>query len=390
MSLLTHLDLFSGIGGFALAARWAGFRTIGFVEIDKYCQKVLNKHWPDVPVVEDIRDVETIKEVVANATGKGCLAKQYKVGISSQAIREAPTGESSRASGTYRGEPIAAKAVTEVYSGNRPVTLITGGFPCQPFSVAGKRGGKSDDRYLWPEMLRVISEVRPRWVLGENVAGIVRMELDNVLSDLEREGYSCRSFVVPACAVNAPHRRDRVWIVGYATGDGLNDSQTGKGIESRNQRGTEGENQLCQPEGTSRIWKEDVAISQGRESWQPPESEGGQDSGRGSQEVAIADTEPEGLERGERHSSNREREGIQRKQHNGNSMGGATRCLGRCRSEEPTDWWAVEPELGRVAHGVPARVDRLKCLGNAIVPQVAFQILKGIAEIERLDDKPRR
>jgi len=295
--MLTHLDLFSGIGGFALAASWAGFQTVGFVEIDPYCQKVLNKHWPDVPVVEDIRDVETIK------------------------------------------------TVAEVYQGGSPITLITGGFPCQPFSVAGKRGGKSDNRYLWPEMLGVISAVRPRWVLGENVAGIVRMELDNVLSDLEGEGYTCQAFVVPACGVNAPHRRERVWIVAYGQSTG------------RSSWASKGQSGRC---------REDMAISQSRESRQQTEQERGQGSGRGSQEDGAL------------WNANSTRE---------ESIATASRSRNTaCESS----WWAVEPELGRVAHGIPNRVDRLKCLGNAIVPQVAYQILRGIAEIEKSDDKPRR
>jgi DNA-cytosine methyltransferase len=157
MGELTHIDLFSGIGGFALACRWNGIKTVQFVEIDKFCQKVLNKNFPGVPIEPDIKQFD---------------GKKY--------------------AGSF---------------------ILTGGFPCQPFSCAGKRNGKEDDRFLWPEMLRVISEVRPRWIIGENVAGIINMELDNCISDLEREGYEVQTFIIPACAVNAPHRRDRVWIV---------------------------------------------------------------------------------------------------------------------------------------------------------------------------------
>lgn len=158
---MKHLDLFSGIGGFALAARWAGFETVAFCEKNDYCRDVLRKHWDDVPMYEDIRRV---------------------------------TGDRLKRNGIE-------------------ADIITGGFPCQPFSVAGKRGGKGDDRYLWPEMLRIIQEMEPAWVIGENVRGIVNMELDQVLADLEDNGYSTESFVIPACAVNAPHRRDRVWII---------------------------------------------------------------------------------------------------------------------------------------------------------------------------------
>jgi len=153
----THLDLFSGIGGFALAAGWAGFETVGFCDNEPYAQAVLKKHWPNVPIHGDIKTLD----------------------------------------GTaYRG-----------------VTLLTGGFPCQPFSNAGKRRGKDDDRYLWPQMLRVIQEARPDWIVGENVVGIIGLALDQVCSDLEAEGYEVEPIIIPACGVDAPHRRNRVWVV---------------------------------------------------------------------------------------------------------------------------------------------------------------------------------
>lgn len=159
MSTLRHLDLFSGIGGFALAVRWLGYETVGFCEIDPWCRKVLDKHWPEVPKHDDIR---TLK-------------------------------------GTEFG----------------PIDLITGGFPCQPFSVAGQRRGEDDPRHLWPAMHRIIDTARPRFVLAENVAGIVNMALDGVLADLEAIGYTAGAVVIPAGAVNALHRRDRVWIMAH-------------------------------------------------------------------------------------------------------------------------------------------------------------------------------
>lgn len=180
---LTHLSLFSGIGGLDIAAEWAGFETVGQCEWADYPTKVLEKHWPDVPRWRDIRTLT--KESFHERTGL------------------------------------------------RTVDIISGGFPCQPFSVSGKRRGCEDDRYLWPEMLRVIEELRPRWVVGENVAGIVNMALDQVLSDLESLGYATGAFIIPACAVDAPHRRDRVAIVAHAKKDNGNYGRT---QEKRNNR----------------------------------------------------------------------------------------------------------------------------------------------------------
>jgi len=276
--MLTHIDLFSGIGGFALAAEWAGFETVVFCEKDEYCQKVLRKRFPGVPIVPEIRD---FRWPMADT----------------KFIR---WGEREHTS-TNRDEKEIALLCQ--------ATLLTGGFPCQPFSVAGKRRGKEDDRYLWPEMFAVISQVRPTWVIAENVAGIIKMELDNCLSDLESEGYETETFTIPACAVDAKHQRKRVWIVAYDKGGKSGES------EARNR---------------------------------------GESACGRSQDVA--DTEgilPQGFGNGQEQRESR----------------------GEGR-------WPVEPDVGRVAHGVPSRVDRLKCLGNAIVPQVAYEIMRAIKEIE--------
>lgn len=164
--MLTHLSLFSGIGGLDLAAEAAGFVTVGQCEWADYPTKILEKHWPDVPRWRDIRTLT--KESFYEKTGL------------------------------------------------RTVDVVSGGFPCQPFSLAGKRRGQDDDRYLWPEMLRVISELRPSWVLGENVPGIVNLALDQVLADLENLGYTSQAFNIPACGVDAPHKRSRIAILAYA------------------------------------------------------------------------------------------------------------------------------------------------------------------------------
>ena len=164
---MRHLDLFSGIGGFALAASrvWVDHEVVSFCDIEPFAQKVLKKHWPGVPCHDDIK--------------------------------------------TMKGSDYAN------------IDLLTGGFPCQPFSQAGQRRGSEDDRHLWPEMLRVIREAKPRWVVGENVLGLVNwndgLVFEEVLSDLESEGYRVQPFILPACSINAPHRRDRVWFIANAT-----------------------------------------------------------------------------------------------------------------------------------------------------------------------------
>lgn len=158
--MLTILDLFSGIGAFSLGLeRTGGFATEAFCEFNDYRRRVLAKHWPNVPIHPDVRQ-----------------------------LRGADVG---------------------------PVDVVCGGFPCQPTSVAGQRRGKADDRWLWPEMARVVAEIRPAWVLAENPPGIVGLELDGVLADLEGLAYAWEALVIPACAVAAPHLRERVWIVAH-------------------------------------------------------------------------------------------------------------------------------------------------------------------------------
>ncbi|WP_343206925.1 DNA (cytosine-5-)-methyltransferase [Brevibacillus brevis] len=163
------LSLFAGIGGIDLAAHWAGIETVAFCEIEPFCQNVLQKHWPSVPIFDDVRSIN----------------KQ-------QLIEKGVIGD------------------------ERSIDIICGGYPCQPFSTAGERLGEKDDRHLWPEMFRLIKELRPTWILGENVDGHVTLGLDTVLADLEREGYSTRAFIIPACGVNAPHRRYRIFVVAYS------------------------------------------------------------------------------------------------------------------------------------------------------------------------------
>lgn len=298
----THLDLFSGIGGFALAAGWAGFTTVQFCEIDPFCQKVLKKHWPEVPIHDDIRTL------TADVVGQ-------------------------------------------------PIDLLTGGFPCQPFSVAGKQLGAADDRHLWPEMARVIDECRPRWILGENTPGIIGMELDNCLADLESIGYEAWPVVIPACGVGAWHQRQRVWIVAHAD---TQRSTTGiSGSFQRKERNTgiahDRGHQITSPNAERGGRWESVRADTAQGPLSPAiRQEGAFRTGSGGEVSFDSD------ELGQLPPENEIRAG--------------------CNPAVDADWWSVESRVRGVPDGLSTGVDRraarLKALGNAIVPQVAYQIMK--------------
>jgi DNA (cytosine-5)-methyltransferase 1 len=329
----THLDLFSGIGGFALAANWAGYTTIGFCEIDDYCQRVLRHHFPDVPVWGDVRRLSSA-DVVAHANWQGQST-------------ESEHGDSRR--------------------GELGVDLITAGYPCQPFSLAGKRLGAEDDRHLWPEVRRLLAELRPARFLGENVAGHINMGLDDVLSDLEEIGYASRAVVVPACAVNAPHRRDRVWIMAHAQGAGGWQQLRPDAVQGALHQTERQEGGLWTGSGG-----EDVADTQGRGGGEPPDEahaispewDAWQASGGGSVRGGAR----------ARHLRN----GHEAQQRMGVSHDGLSRQLAdpRWRGDPmnafESDW---EEGVPRVVATEQDRVHRLKALGNAIVPQVAYQVL---------------
>jgi DNA (cytosine-5)-methyltransferase 1 len=320
----THVDLFSGIGGFALAAQWAGFRTIAFCEIDKYCRKVLAKNFPNS---------SGIRRLQRDEVEEGQQSSERR-----EAFNEFDAFDSVR---------IHSNIFDFDGTKYRGCDLLTGGFPCQPFSVAGKRRGTADDRALWPQMFRVISEARPAWVLGENVPGIIPMELDNVLSDLDGIGYATRPFVIPACAVDARHRRDRVWIVAKSETERFQ-GQWPSGQQESYPHGQAG---LSMCEGA-------VPADSDREPQRWP---------------AIARSErcewlPEPDVRGVVNGLSPKLDGAL------NEQIGANQC-------EQALAWPEEPSTPRVATGVKNRVDRLKGLGNAIVPQVAYEILKGIYDM---------
>jgi len=313
------LDLFSGIGGFSLGLERAGMRTVAFCEIDPFCRRVLAKHWPDVPVWGDIRTL-TGDWLVAN-TRRECDAIRREASDMAGAARAAKENKTER------------QRMRDAASDGRPIgiDIICGGFPCQDISVAGKGAGIEGSRSgLWSEYARVIGEVRPRYVIVENVAALLGRGLERVLGDLAALGFDAEWHCIPASAVGAPHRRDRIWIVAHAS------SSERRPLSSACGR-LEGQVSLSQRQegsGGFEPSREDVADGDGQRS-------------------SLSGSEPIGTN------------GI---------IGG--------RLLAASSWWSTEPDVGRVAHGVPQRVDRLRSLGNAVVPQIPEIIGRAIMAAE--------
>jgi len=337
--VLTHLDLFSGIGGFALAAQRCGLRTVAFVECDPYCQAVLRQHWPGVPIHDDIK---AFKWPVADAARRE--SGEQEAGDGRQGVERTSEALSDASSerrcgrfedGTAQPPSVPRSLDSPGRTGDRPF-LLSGGFPCQPFSTAGKRRGAADDRHLWPQMLRVIQESRPRWVLAENVPGIIKMELDTVLADLEGEGYTTGTVVIPACAVDAPHRRDRVWIVAHA--------EFPAGGRGAADRAVRDERRAAERSGRAGLRQRDGQPCSG-------------DAEPSGEDVAHAD-------RGRRAQCDQGERRVPEPD------------AGGCCLWPDEDEWFAQSGMGRVAFGVPNRVHRLRALGNAIVPQVAEELIR--------------
>jgi len=342
---MSHVDLCSGIGGFALGFEWAGLsKPVLFCDIEPWSRKVLAKHWPDVPIAEDVKE------------------------LANDPDRFIP-----------RTDPRN--------------TILSSGYPCQPFSVAGKQRGTEDDRHLWPFISQIIAHKRPAFCVLENVYGHVALGLDEVLADLEAQDYAARAFIVPACGVNAPHRRQRIWIIANADNSRQSaSSRRGKncGNKSRHNAGRVRQN-VGNAAHNGRNWG---AAQVGREGAQdqPDESQSGVwcEPIRPSEDVADTDSLLRLNLRGQKSKQTQEtykgsgnRSNTQRK-----DLADTDSKRGRLRNAE---WqnaedagqpprgqehrgWNTEPAVGRVANGIPGRVDRLKGLGNAIVPQIAMQI----------------
>jgi len=290
--MLRHLDLFSGLGGFSLGLEaTGGFETVAFCDIEKFSRKVLKKHWPNVKQYKDIKELtyEQIKE-----------------------------------------DTLA------------PIDIVTGGYPCQPFSVAGSQRGEKDKRHLWPDMFRIVKECKPTWVIGENVSGHIKLGLDTVLQDLESEGYSVRAFSISASSIGANHQRERVWIVAHSNLE--NTRQHGRRIES--------------------TWDTE---SIGPRTFEETERSSNSNKVNGSSEGASVVGE----------SSDTNSQGLQGRR--------SEQQLRKDETERPTSWdswWESEPSVGRVANGIPHRVDRLKGLGNSLVPAIPYAIGRAILEEE--------
>ena len=288
-TIMRHLSLFSGIGGFDLAAEWMGWENVAQVEIDPFCQQVLQKNFPNTKRYGDIRTFPA-----SDYTGR--------------------------------------------------IDIITGGFPCQPFSQAGNRKGTADSRHLWPEMLRVISIVKPTWIVAENVRGLLSVEsgmvFEQVCTDLENEGYEVQPIIIPACAVNAPHRRDRIWFVGYSKHHGFNGTKDGQSDIERGNSYQERPQEVCESQGADSL-RDNV--------------------------------------------TNTERTGYQGQEHQEGSCARHSR-----RSQWDKHWFEVATELCSMDDGLPVELGefklskaghrnaQIKAYGNAIVPQVAYEIFNSL------------
>lgn len=272
---MRHASLFTGIGGFDLAAQWAGWSNTFQVEIDPWCQRILSKNFPHVQRHTDIRTFD-------------------------------PT--------PYR----------------HTIDIISGGFPCQPYSQAGQRKGKEDPRHLWPEMLRVIRTIQPRWVVGENVRGLATwsrgLVFEEVHTDLESAGYTVQAFILPAASVNAPHERQRIWFIAHA-----NDTTCARFKPN---------SRKILPQKTPE------RFNLGNTQQTPPHPDHQRFP---KQQPSTFPNQP--------------------------------RRTGR-HNVDIWDEWTTEPPVCRMDDGIPHRVDRIRGLGNAIVPQLAWRIFDTINQYE--------
>jgi DNA (cytosine-5)-methyltransferase 1 len=331
---MKHGSLFSGIGGFELAAEWAGWGNAFHCEWNEFGQKILKYYWPDSESFTDITKTDF---------------KKYA----------------------------------------NKIDVLTGGFPCQPYSTAGKRLGKEDDRHLWPEMLRAIREIKPRWVVGENVRGLISwnggLVFDEVQTDLENEGYEVFPYLLPACAVNAPHRRDRIWFIAYSKS---NDNRKFKPNSKK---------WASNKAKRSEIWCESSRLNDEQPTTNTPgfrqvgndrEREEGKQCGEWRQTFDKLNGNG-----GEKFTPNSERKRHPREEHR------KEKSRQHTKKNQASRWqnFPTEPPVCSGDDGFPFQLDgitfpkwrneSIKAYGNAIVPQVAYQIFKAINEYEQHETK---
>ena len=314
---LKLLDLFSGIGGFSLGFESTGyFETIGFVEKDKFCQKVLKKNFNNIPIESEVRNVK---------------GKKYKADI------------------------------------------ITGGFPCQPFSVAGKRRGTEDDRYLWDETIRVIKECKPRWFIGENVEGIINISegrvLQQIQKDLVAEGFEVQCLVIPASGLGAWHQRKRVWIIGHNLSN-----PNSRNVEARRegQRGICKESKGQRSSNNATSFRKTLSNSNSRLSI------------RENEEIQARGNT---INSSSKDVSNSNSKGFQRRSISTNMENKQRQVITERSIEEQQTWWEAQSDICRNVNGISYELDkdrknRIKALGNSIVPLIAYEIAKAILKAE--------
>ena len=332
--MLRLLDLFSGIGGFSLGLESTGFfKTIAFCEKDEFCKKVLNKHWSQIPIYDDIKTIN---------------------------------------------------------AGQISADIVSGGFPCQPFSVAGKQRGKQDDRYLWPEMLRVVTEVKPRWFIGENVSGLINinegMVLRQVCDDLEKQGFQVQCFVIPASGIGAWHQRKRVWIIGYSNENGLLATEKQRG-DLKTFTSEERQNEAWQSKRTNRPNNNEYVshtkdLRFGGGCSQKCGACKGELQQKKQKRCEIWSEAKGCYSQNVWHSESTRRKGSIDRQRQREFWGTSSSGI-QCKRS----WWEVESFFCGVPHGLSARLDkdrsnRIQSLGNSIVPQIAREIGLAIMEAE--------
>lgn len=304
---MNHASLFSGIGGFDLAAEWSKWENIFHCEWNPFCQKVLKYHFPKSKSYEDI-----------------------------------------------------TKTDFNIY--RRRIDVLTGGFPCQPYSTAGLRKGKEDERHLWPEMLRAIREIQPRWIVGENVRGLVNwgggVVFEEVQTDLENQGYEVQPFIIPAASVNAPHRRDRIWFVAYADDKGTS-ARFGK-IQGKNGKISERYNNAKSSNPSNRNFTDSFGLRL--------------EYGAKARQVQGTSRNAEGERSKSSLSFKTNGNGYKSKWENFPTKsaicGGNDGLSGELDGITFSNW----------------RKESIKAYGNAIVPQVAFEIFKAINTFESIEN----